>query len=90
MDVVDVLEDINDKHMSPWASICASNGVGNTPLSPYIRSDALSKRHVSLDGSKLAAAGFTEFKYDEVTKNSLVEILDDYVQLNMFPRALLE
>lgn len=70
MDVLDVMEEINDKHMAPWASICTSNRVESTPLSPYIHSDALSKRHISLDGSKLASTGFTEFKYNEVRKNT--------------------
>lgn len=90
MDVLDVLDDINDKHMAPWSAICGSNGVSNTPLSPYIYSDALSKRHISLDGSKLKGSGFGEFTYPEVTKDALIQVLNDFVSLNMFPKALIE
>jgi hypothetical protein len=92
MDVVEVLEEINDKHMEPWASICSSNGVANTPLSPYIHKDALAKRHVSLDGSKLYEAGFVpgDFMYPELTKEALRDVLDDFVKLKMFPKALLD
>lgn len=31
-----VVEDINDKHMEPWADACQRDGILNTPLNPFI------------------------------------------------------
>ncbi len=36
MTISDVVEDINDKHMSPWGEVCQRDGILNTPLNPYI------------------------------------------------------
>ena len=87
----DVIDEINDKHLSPWATVCAADGVGNTPLTPYIHKDTLSKKHVSLSGKKLMELkGCPEFEHPSLTKELLVEVLDEFVQLKMFPASLLE
>ena len=31
-----VVEDINDKHMGPWADACQQDNIANTPLTPFI------------------------------------------------------
>ena len=31
-----VVEDINDKHMKPWADACTRDSIKNTPLNPFI------------------------------------------------------
>jgi len=31
-----VVEDINDKHMVPWAEACTRNSISNTPLTPFL------------------------------------------------------
>ena len=31
-----VVEDINDKHMAPWAEACTRDGIKNTPLNPFL------------------------------------------------------
>lgn len=35
LDLKGTAEDANDKHLPPWAEICQSVGITNTPLSPY-------------------------------------------------------
>jgi hypothetical protein len=32
----EVVEEINEKHMTPWGEVCQQDGVYNTPLTPYI------------------------------------------------------
>ena len=34
--MTNVVEDINDKHMKPWADACMRDGISNTPLNPFI------------------------------------------------------
>ena len=31
-----VVEDINDKHMSPWAEACQRDRIVSTPLNPFL------------------------------------------------------
>ncbi len=91
LDAQDLIEEINDKHMTPWASICSSSGVNNTPLSPYIYPDSLNKRHLSLDGRKLVeTTGFEKWDYPQVTKEALVQVIEDYAELKLFPKGTLE
>lgn len=85
----DVIEEINDKHMAPWALVCQSDGVANTPLNPFLHSDTLVKKNISLDGKKLVEIGFNNFEYPSVTKEALLEIIEDFIELKMFPKSLL-
>jgi hypothetical protein len=85
----DVIDEINDKHMGPWATLCAADGVGNTPLTPYIHKDSLSKKHIALSGSKLIELGCPDFQNPSVTRELLIEVLQDFVQLKMFPASLM-
>lgn len=89
LDVQDLIEEINDKHMAPWANMCSSSGVINTPLSPYIYPDSLNKRHLSLDGTKLIETGFDKWDYPVVTKEALEQVVADFVELNLFPKGIL-
>ena len=36
VNMTNVVEDINDKHMKPWADACMRDGISNTPLNPFI------------------------------------------------------
>lgn len=90
LDMEELIEEINDKHMGPWANLCSSSGVTNTPLSPYIYPDALNKRHLSLDGKKLKdEAGFNDWAHPKVTKEALIEIVKDFIELKLFPKEAL-
>lgn len=91
LDMAELIEEINDKHMGPWANLCSSTGVTNTPLSPYIYPDALHKRHLSLDGKKLIEeVGFNQWSHPKATKEALREIIDDFVECNLFPKVVLK
>jgi len=90
LDLKDVVEEVNDKHMGPWASLCAEDGVPNTPLSPFLHKDSLIKKHIALSGSKLTDEGFKEFQHPVLTKELLMEMLDEFVTLGMFPKSLLQ
>jgi len=51
-------EEVNDKHLGPWAAMCSADKVLNTPLTPYLTAEILKKTYTYLDGTKLAATGF--------------------------------
>ncbi|KAH7945467.1 hypothetical protein HPB49_011178 [Dermacentor silvarum] len=53
-DMESTVEQVNEKHLSPWAEACLKDNITNTPLSPY-----------------------------------LCQIVEDYVEMGLFPRSLL-
>ncbi|XP_064595952.1 dTDP-glucose 4,6-dehydratase-like [Liolophura sinensis] len=83
-----VVEDINDKHMEPWADACQRDGILNTPLNPFIDQELLYNKHLCLDGQKLKDTGFV-YRRPEVEINSLREVLDDFLKMGIFPSSLL-
>lgn len=36
LNIEDVVEDINEKHMTPWGEACLGANILNTPLTPYL------------------------------------------------------
>lgn len=88
-DMASVVNDINEKHLSPWADACARDGIENTPLNPYLDQELLYNRHLHLDGSKLEATGFDHL-FPEVTKELLLQILHDYIEMGIFPASILQ
>lgn len=68
-----VVEEVNDKHMGPWAEACHKDGVENSPLSPYIDQELLYNKHLYLKPGKLSNTGFT-YLYPKLTKDALSEV----------------
>ncbi|XP_011311708.1 uncharacterized protein [Fopius arisanus] len=87
-DMNSVVEEVNDKHMGPWAEICNQDGIQNSPLSPYIDQELLYNKHLYLEIGKLPNIGFT-YDYPKPTKAALKEVLDDYASMKVFPRSLI-
>lgn len=88
VDMNTVVDEINDKHLAPWAKLCNQNGVVNTPLSPYIHKEQLHNKHLYLSTDKIKLTGF-EVSVPEITADYIKEIVKDYIDMNMFPKSLL-
>lgn len=83
-----VVEDINDKHMEPWVDACQHDNIENTPLNPFIDQELLYNKHVHLDGSKLKQTGF-QYNIPELKIEHLKQMLEDFLQMKLFPPCLL-
>ncbi|CAG2202379.1 unnamed protein product [Mytilus edulis] len=83
-----VVEEINDKHMEPWVDACQKDNIENTPLNPFIDQELLYNKHVNLDGSKLKQTGF-QYNIPELKTDHLKEMLEDFLQMKLFPLSLL-
>ncbi|EDW43402.1 uncharacterized protein LOC6607651 [Drosophila sechellia] len=83
----DTVSEINDKHMAPWAEICQRNGIDNTPLTPYLDEEQLQHKHLYLDNTKLKDFGYV-LQHPKVTRELLMEMIDDYVKQQLFPKSL--
>jgi len=89
-DLQGFVEDCNDKHMVPWATVCRDDGVPNTPLNPYLYEELLNNHPLWLDGSKLEKETGFEYEKPELTRDLLVEVLQDFVNLKMFPPSMVQ
>lgn len=74
--------------MAPWAEICQKNELNNTPLTPYLDEEQLYHKHLYLDNTKLKDTGY-ELKVPHVTREHIVEIINDYVNQKLFPKSLI-
>lgn len=80
-----VTEDVNEKHLAPWAELLKKSDIKVSPLSPYLDEELLSNHALSVDGTKIEReTGFT-YNVPKLTKEKLVEIIDGYKALNVWP-----
>lgn len=87
VDMSSLVDDINDKHLGPWAEACSKDGIENTPLNPYLHQELLYDKHLNLDGSKFESTGFT-YLVPELKKENIQEIVNDYITMGIFPKSL--
>jgi nucleoside-diphosphate-sugar epimerase len=78
----------NDKHLQPWSALCKENGIGDTPLTPYLDEELLYNNSLSVDGSSITKLGF-KYEYPKITVPLLKEVIDDYVLKGIFPKSVL-
>lgn len=69
-----IVEEVNDKHMTPWAEACRKDGVENSPLSPYIDQELLYNKHLYLQPGKLSNTTGFMYLYPKLTKDALTEV----------------
>ncbi|XP_033726347.1 uncharacterized protein LOC117315975 isoform X2 [Pecten maximus] len=89
VNMTSVVEEINDKHMTPWAAACQTDDVSNTPLNPFIDEELLYNKHLFLEGKKLLDTGFI-YQIPAPRLDHLREMLEDYISLGLFPKSLLK
>lgn len=53
-----IVEEINDKHMAPWAEICLRDNTENTPLTPFMDGELIQNCHLNLSNDKLKETGY--------------------------------
>jgi hypothetical protein len=82
-----VTEEVNEKHLKPWADICKSDGILNTPLTPYIDTELLMNHALSVDGSAIEATGFA-YDVPELTEALLREQIGYFVAQQLFPASV--
>ncbi|XP_067631566.1 uncharacterized protein [Eurosta solidaginis] len=88
MSLSDTVSEVNDKLMTPWAEICQKDGINNTPLTPYLDEEQLYHKHLYLDNTKLKNLGYV-LKVPKLTRNYIIEIIDDYIEQKLFPASLM-
>lgn len=72
----------------PWAEACQRDQIVNTPLSPHMDGSWLQNKSLNLDGSKLKNLGFA-VDVPRVSQEKLEEIVQDYIEMKVFPPSWL-
>merc|ERR1711991_427873 len=80
-----VAEDANDKHLKPWSDLCKEQGIGSTPLSPYIDQELLYNNSLSINGDAIEKTGF-KYAHPKITKEDFIAISDYFVKQGLFPK----
>ncbi|KAL0881351.1 hypothetical protein ABMA27_001228 [Loxostege sticticalis] len=86
-DIASVAEEANDKHLTAWADICRKYSLAHTPLEPSAGAELLLNKRLCLDGARLRAA--MPLDVPAPTEHKLVQVLEDYASMNLFPKELL-
>ncbi|XP_053605815.1 uncharacterized protein LOC128672591 [Plodia interpunctella] len=86
-DITAVAEEANDKHLTAWADICRQYQLLHSPLEPSAPVELLLNKHVCLDGSKLKE--IMSMDVPKPTAENLLQVLEDYASMNLFPKELL-
>ncbi|XP_060802100.1 uncharacterized protein LOC106136810 [Amyelois transitella] len=86
-DISGVAEEANDKHLTAWADICRKYQLEHSPLEPSAGHEMLLNKHVSLDGGKVREV--MTMDVGKPTVENLLEVLEDYASMNLFPKELL-
>lgn len=80
-------EQVNEKHLKPWADICKADGIMNTPLTPYIDTELLYNHALSVDGSAIEGTGFS-YNHEAMTEELLRDQIGYFVSQNLFPASV--
>ncbi|TFK54812.1 hypothetical protein OE88DRAFT_1805236 [Heliocybe sulcata] len=83
----DVVEDINDEHVSGWTQMLQSSHppVQGTPLTPYVDKAALERRVVALDNSKIKRVLGLTLRRPHFDEQSLGELVDKWKAERVWP-----
>ena len=86
LNLSDVTEDINEKHLQPWSDICKRHGVKSTPLTPYLDQELLYNNSLSIDGSKIEQVLGFKYEVPAITETHIRQVLDGFIEVGIFPK----
>ncbi|EGG20339.1 NAD-dependent epimerase/dehydratase family protein [Cavenderia fasciculata] len=85
LNLKDICEEANNKHLKPWSDLCKEKGITNTPLTPYIDQELLYNNHLSVDGSAIESIGFT-YEHPKLTEEAIKEQIEYFTSQGLFPQ----
>jgi len=83
-----VCQEVNERHLQPWADMLKEAEVDLSPLSPYIDQELLYNKNLYIDGSAIEKTGF-KYEHPELTEAGCREMVQDYIDLGIFPKGFL-
>jgi len=82
-----VTEEVNARHIEPWAQITKENNIAYSKLTPYLDEELLSNNGLAVDGSAIEKTGF-HYEVPNVTEEVLRATIEEYIRSEWFPKNL--
>jgi hypothetical protein len=89
LNLKDVTEEINDKHLQPWSDLCKRHGVTNSPLTPYLDQELLYNNSLAVDGTKIESTLGFKYTVPEMTEAKVREVINGFIEVGVFPKGIL-
>jgi len=80
-----VTEEVNSRHIDPWAAILKENGISYSRLTPYLDEELLYNNDLAVDGTAIERLGF-HYEKPHVTEEIIREVIQEYVAAEWFPK----
>jgi len=78
----------NDEHVPTWTRLCATHGILNTPVSPYVDQEMMKNNHLFVDGTAVTKKSSFKYKYPKATVELVRAQLNQFIAQQLFPPVL--
>ncbi|OAV86191.1 hypothetical protein PTTG_30034 [Puccinia triticina 1-1 BBBD Race 1] len=89
LNMIDVIEDVNEKHCEPWPEMLSKSNppITNTPFTPNLPWALLTKNHIAFDGSKIKEVVGFKVKFPGMTEEVIREQVQKFILDGVWPNA---
>ncbi|TIA88836.1 hypothetical protein E3P99_02357 [Wallemia hederae] len=78
MDIEEMVEDVNEKHLDAWADMLKKSDIKDTPLTPYLDEHFFKKNPIAMDASKMKKTLSFKCKHSHITTQDIQEIVNGF------------
>jgi nucleoside-diphosphate-sugar epimerase len=89
LNLKDITEEINEKHLQPWSDLCKRLGVASSPLTPYLDQELLYNNSLAVDGTKIETVLGFKYSVPEVTEEKVREVINGFIEVGAFPKGFI-
>ncbi|KAJ3130940.1 hypothetical protein HK100_007139 [Physocladia obscura] len=85
-----ITEDVNEKHLEPWAQLCKDGGILSTPLTPYLDEELLRDNALNVDGSLIEKTFGFEYLVPKFNEEKVRETIADFEAIGVWPKGTMK
>jgi len=86
LNLADVTDEINEKHLAPWAELLRNSRIKGSPLTPFLDQELLYNNALAVDGSKITRVTGFEYSVPILTTEKVAEVIDGFKAMNFWPK----
>ncbi|KAJ3239239.1 hypothetical protein HDU81_006344 [Chytriomyces hyalinus] len=85
-----ITEDVNEKHLEPWAQLCKEGGINSTPLTPYLDKELLRDNALNMDGSLIEKKFGFQYLVPQFSEAKVRETIKDFEDIGVWPKGTMK
>ncbi|KAI8617184.1 hypothetical protein BC830DRAFT_1254846 [Chytriomyces sp. MP71] len=85
-----ITEDVNEKHLEPWAQLCKEGGILSTPLTPYLDKELLRDNAINMDGSLIEKTLGFVYEVPKFSEVKVRETIKDFEEIGVWPKGTMK